>query len=108
MRNARVASATGTMDPTPRTAPANNPMPTNAAARPGGPAAEDHELDAWFNHEERKALDEKIIFGHWASLQGHTSHANAIGLDTGCVWGNALTIYCLETGERVEEPCGCG
>ena len=63
---------------------------------PGGPAAEDHELDAWFNHEERKALDEKIIFGHWASLQGHTSHANAIGLDTGCVWGRQLTAVRLD------------
>ena len=72
---------------------------------PGGPAATDDALDAWFNHENRKAAHDKIIFGHWASLRGKTSTPNAIGLDSGCVWGNAMTVYCLETGERIEEPC---
>lgn len=74
---------------------------------PGGPAAKDRKLDAWFNHKKRRSVNEKIIFGHWASLQGHTSHPNAIGLDTGCVWGNTMTLYCLDTGERVEERCNC-
>ncbi|MDP5054421.1 MAG: symmetrical bis(5'-nucleosyl)-tetraphosphatase [Congregibacter sp.] len=74
---------------------------------PGGPAAENRALDAWFNHPNRKTANDKILFGHWASLQGQTSTPNAIGLDTGCVWGNALTAYCLETGERVSEPCPC-
>lgn len=74
---------------------------------PGGPAAKDGKLDAWFNHKKREAKDDRIIFGHWASLQGLTSTPTAIALDTGCVWGNALTLYCLETGERVEEPCSC-
>ena len=74
---------------------------------PGGPAAKDRELDAWFNHENRKARYNCIIFGHWASLRGHTSIPTAIGLDSGCVWGNSLTLYCLETGERVEESCAC-
>ena len=74
---------------------------------PGGPAAEDDALDAWFNHKKRKARDDTIIFGHWASLRGHTSTPTAIGLDTGCVWGNSMTLYCVESGERVEEPCTC-
>jgi len=74
---------------------------------PGGPAAQNKELDAWFNHPHRKTAYDRIIFGHWASLQGKTSSANAIGLDTGCVWGNAMTLFCLETGERVSEPCNC-
>jgi bis(5'-nucleosyl)-tetraphosphatase (symmetrical) len=72
---------------------------------PGGPAAGDDAIDAWFNHAHRKTVYDRIIFGHWASLQGHTSTPNAIGLDTGCVWGNALCAYCLETGERVTQPC---
>lgn len=71
---------------------------------PGGPAAKDQALDAWFNHEKRRSADDKIIFGHWASLKGKTSTPNAIGLDTGAVWGNTMTLYCLETGERIEEP----
>ena len=59
----------------------------------------------WFQHSGRKAANHKVIFGHWAALGGVTGSATAIALDTGCVWGNAMTLYCLETGERVIEPC---
>ena len=72
---------------------------------PGGPAAKDDALDAWFNHPDRVAAYDRILFGHWASLQGETHNAHVIGLDTGCVWGNCMTLYCLETGERVSQDC---
>ncbi|MEO1081873.1 MAG: symmetrical bis(5'-nucleosyl)-tetraphosphatase [Pseudomonadota bacterium] len=72
---------------------------------PGGAAAEDPSLRGWFQQDNRAAGGVPIIFGHWASLQGETGVETAIGLDTGCVWGNALTLYNLESGERVSVSC---
>jgi len=37
-----------------------------------------------------------IVFGHWASLQGHCENDKVIALDTGCVWGGPLTAYRLD------------
>ena len=72
---------------------------------PEGPAATDPALKAWFLHENRRAADERIVFGHWAALEGRTGVDTAIALDTGCVWGGHMTLYCLETGQR--EICTC-
>ncbi len=62
-------------------------------------------VSAWFSHPGRKAADYRIVFGHWASIVGHTDSPNAIGLDTGCVWGGALSMYQLESGQRT--MCSC-
>ena len=65
-------------------------------------------VSAWFSHPGRKAEQDRILFGHWASIEGHTDTPNAIGLDTGCVWGGAMTLYKLETGERTHCRCRDG
>ena len=52
----------------------------------------------WFIFPKRKTRNERIIFGHWAALDGNTNDPNTIGLDTGCVWGNCLTLMRLEDG----------
>jgi bis(5'-nucleosyl)-tetraphosphatase (symmetrical) len=56
-------------------------------------------LIPWFSHP--KCLipeDITVLFGHWAALNGISQVKNIIALDTGCVWGNKLTAFCLETG----------
>jgi bis(5'-nucleosyl)-tetraphosphatase (symmetrical) len=52
----------------------------------------------WFMAPGRQHGDTTILFGHWAALGLYQGHG-VIGLDSGCVWGKALTAYCLETGE---------
>ncbi len=42
----------------------------------------------------------EIFFGHWAALMGQSPVAGIHALDTGCVWGNYLTAYCIETARR--------
>jgi len=66
----------------------------------------DKKVSAWFSHPKRKTVDNKILFGHWASIEGHTDSPNAIALDTGCVWGRALSFYELETAQWTRCECG--
>ena len=58
----------------------------------------------WFTYPRQD--DVKVIFGHWAALEGNTGSDRFIGLDTGCVWGGALTMMNLDTGEKIHCDCG--
>lgn len=70
----------------------------SAAAAPAGFAP-------WFSVTGRKMRNNKIIFGHWASLEGRANTKNIFALDTGCVWGGALTALRLE--DEVYFSCSC-
>lgn len=59
----------------------------------------------WFAHPHRKTLDDQILFGHWAALEGKTHTPNVYALDTGCVWGGQLTAMRLE--DKQFFSCGC-
>jgi len=59
----------------------------------------------WFKIPGRKTKDLKIIFGHWASLEGETDEPNTFALDTGCVWGKKLTALRLEDGVKFGYNC---
>ncbi|MDY7562179.1 symmetrical bis(5'-nucleosyl)-tetraphosphatase [Pseudomonas sp. 10B1] len=59
----------------------------------------------WFSHPERKTKGQKIIFGHWAALEGKCTEPGIFALDTGCVWGGAMTLLNVDTLER--HSCEC-
>jgi bis(5'-nucleosyl)-tetraphosphatase (symmetrical) len=47
-------------------------------------------MKPWFECENRKEVELKIIFGHWSTL-GFYQDENVLALDTGCLWGGKLT-----------------
>jgi bis(5'-nucleosyl)-tetraphosphatase (symmetrical) len=64
---------------------------------------EDSRLRPWFEIDNASLDQVRIIFGHWASLLGVTTHPNAIALDTGCLWGYHLSAWCLESQQLVQQ-----
>ncbi len=59
----------------------------------------------WFDVASRRSRDVRIVFGHWSAL-GLVLAPGLVGLDTGCVWGNALTAYDLEADRPpISLPC---
>ncbi|NVK39869.1 MAG: symmetrical bis(5'-nucleosyl)-tetraphosphatase [Oceanospirillaceae bacterium] len=60
----------------------------------------------WYAHP-RKAHKHRIIFGHWAALEGGASDHSLFSLDTGCVWGNSLTAMRLEDQAFFSCDCSC-
>jgi len=85
----RVCSADGRVDLTVK----GPPPPASSGLRP------------WFEHAKRRTRDARVIFGHWSALGLVQSHG-VVGLDTGCVWGGALTAVNLDADEEaVQLPC---
>ena len=72
----------------------------------GPPAAAPAGCLPWFSHPARQTRGTPIIFGHWAAL-GHVVGSDYVALDSGCVWGQALTAYRLEDGQ-VTRVAACG
>ena len=63
----------------------------------------------WFQHKERKTRGSRIIFGHWAALEGNIHEPGISALDTGCVWGGCLSAArigaTLDEREHIEVQC---
>ena len=57
----------------------------------------------WFHYESSSYKKKKqyYVFGHWASLGGHTKNPHFIGLDTACVWKGELTAIRLNDLKRI-------
>jgi bis(5'-nucleosyl)-tetraphosphatase (symmetrical) len=57
-------------------------------------------LTPWFNIKNQKLkTNQKVVFGHWASLNGNTKLQQFHALDTGYVWGQSMTIQRLPSGK---------
>ena len=59
----------------------------------------------WFSFAERKTAGDRVLFGHWASLEGNANTHNVFALDTGCVWGRELTLFNLDMKKYHRCPC---
>jgi bis(5'-nucleosyl)-tetraphosphatase (symmetrical) len=60
----------------------------------------------WFAHEGRASAGEPIAFGHWSTL-GLINRPDLLALDTGCVWGGALTAVRVDGGRREVTQVHC-
>ena len=50
------------------------------------------ELVPWFTLDNTLYRHTNLIFGHWASLVDEPTPPNIYALDTGCAWGNRMTM----------------
>lgn len=64
-------------------------------------------LVPWFRAPGRRSLGVEVVCGHWAALGLHRADGVA-ALDTGCVWGGALTALRLEDGAVFQQPAAAG
>ncbi len=71
----------------------------------GAPADAPADHYPWFEAPGRRDLGTTLVFGHWSSL-GYRRTPDVLGLDTGCLWGGALTAARLGAREEIVSlPC---
>lgn len=60
----------------------------------------------WFDVPGRASAGQPMAFGHWSTL-GLVNRADLLAIDTGCVWGGALTAVRVDGGRRevLQVPC---
>ena len=60
----------------------------------------------WFDVPGRRTATQPIAFGHWSTL-GLINRPKLLALDTGCVWGGALTAVRVDGGRREVQQVAC-
>ena len=74
----------------------------------GPPGSQPAGLLPWFELPHQLPRGCQVIFGHWAAL-GVLRRAHFTALDSGCVWGGALTALDLDHGARIiQVACPAG
>ncbi len=83
------------------------PGDTLEFATKSSPSQAPAELVPWFKAPNPLlGNDEKILFGHWAALEGKTNDTQFIALDTGYVWGQTMTALRLEDNQYFQAKAG--
>ena len=57
----------------------------------------------WFDAPGRKTADVTVAFGHWSTL-GWLDRSDLLSLDSGCVWGGALSALRLACSPGEQKP----
>lgn len=70
----------------------------------GAPGSQPAPWLPWFDVPGRASADHTCIIGHWSTL-GLVNRPDLVALDTGCLWGGALTAMRLE--DRQTFPLAC-
>lgn len=72
----------------------------------GPPGSQAKGRTPWFAHPERLSRGQRIVCGHWSTL-GYYAGDNVWALDSGCVWGGAMTLLRLDQSppQPVSSPC---
>jgi bis(5'-nucleosyl)-tetraphosphatase (symmetrical) len=70
----------------------------------GRPGTQPRPWLPWFDVPSRASRSTRIVCGHWSTL-GLLERPDVLALDTGCVWGGALTAVSLDDGRRWQRPC---
>ena len=77
-----------------------------ALSEKGAPGSQPKKYIPWFDVPARASKDLCLVFGHWSTLGAF--HAPGIyALDTGCVWGGALTALELSVSPPVFWSVNC-
>jgi len=61
----------------------------------GAPGEQAEGFVPWFDAPARASRDVRVVCGHWSTL-GLVRRKDLLALDTGCVWGGALTAVNLD------------
>lgn len=77
----------------------------------GPPGSQRPGFIPWYEVSVRRSRGERIVFGHWSTLQLHArvpARHRVYPLDSGCVWGGQMTALRLEDERWFSVPCSAG
>ena len=68
-----------------------------------GPNSAPEGFRPWFEHAHRASAGKTIVCGHWSTLELKLA-PNLLMLDSGCLWGGALTAVRLDDRRVYQVP----